>query len=215
MFIYSTESRHLSTITTNDNGALCDATWTPRGNILYSKLDFYEVVAITESGKVIKKTRSPCSMSSKYFGYRNKVFMRNFLSVSNDGMIYLTKFEANEYETGVFQSTDDGVSWSLLFKLLDGRQYWQVIKVIADHGDDFWTVERNYDFTWHIRVYNHNRKLSDGNVTWGDIIPINKTYSAFEIRLSYDYNMNIFLSDHFTVNLFSVNDQYHCQLLSN
>ena len=113
------------------------------------------------------------------------------------------------------QSTDDSVSWSLLFKLLDGRQYWQVIKVITDHGDDFWTVEQNYDFTWYIRVYNLNRKLYDGNVTWGDIIPINKTYSAFEIRLSYDYNMNIFLSDHFTVNLFSVNDQYHCQLLSN
>ena len=120
LFIYSREGRHLSTITTSDNDKLCDATWTPRGNIVYTTLDSNKVVVMSESGKVItthKKMTSP-----------------QRLSVSNDDIIYLA-----DWETGVFQSTDDGDSWSLVFKLTDEWHCRQVIKVTTDHSDDFWT----------------------------------------------------------------------------
>ena len=198
LFIYSREGRHLSTITINDNDKLCDATWTPRGNIVYTTFS-NTVVVMSESGKVITT--------------HIQMISPQCLSVSNDDIIYLA-----DYMTGVYQSTDDGVSWSLVFKSTDGWHCRQVIKVTNDHSDDFWTLE--YNKNWQLRVYSVERRRSDGNVTWRDInvptthgkhINLSK-YSS----LSYDGNMNIFLSDWFskTVHVLSVNGQYHCQLVS-
>ena len=199
LFIYSREGRHLSTITTNDNDQLRDATWTPRGNIVYTTWFSNRVVVMSESGKVItthtQMTEPRC------------------LSVSYDDIIYLA-----DLETGVYQSTDDGVSWSLVFKSTNRQHCKQVIKVTTDHSDDFWTPE-DIGINYHLRVYSVDRRLSDDKVTWRDIyVPttdgkhIDLSYSS----LSYDGNMNIFLSDRYNkaVHVFSVNDEYHCQLLS-
>ena len=202
LFIYSREGRHLSTITTNDNDKLCDATWTPRGNIVYATYRSNEVVVMSESGKVIT-THTQMTLLPRYF------------SVSSDDIIYLA-----DYRTGVYQSTDDGVSWSLVFKSTDGWHCWQVIKVITDHSDDFWTLERSYSGNYHLRVYCVDRRRSDGNVTWRDINVITTDGEHIDLSdsssLSYDGNMNIFLSDDLNeaVHVLSVNGQYHCQLLS-
>ena len=137
------------------------------------------------------------------------------LSVSSDDIIYLA-----DSETGVYQSTDDGVSWSLVFESTDGWYCRQVIKVTTDHSDDFWTLERSYNYiNYHLRVYSVDRRRSDGNVTWRDInVPTTdgKLIDLSGSSLSYDGNMNIFLSDLYNkaVHMFSVNGQYHCQLLS-
>ena len=55
----------------------------------------------------------------------------------------------------------------------------------------------------------------------GEIINVSKTNGkhidlSYSIILSYDGNMNIFLSDsdNKAVHVLSVNGQYHCQLLS-
>ena len=200
LFIYSREGRHLSTITTNNNDKLYDATWTPRGNIVYTTQLSNKVVMMSESGKVITT--------------HTQMTEPRYLSVSYDNIIYLAVLK-----TGVYQSTDDGVSWSLVFKSTDEWHCWQVIKVTTDHSDDFWTLEKSNNDKYHLRVYSVDRRLSDGNVTWRDIyVPttdgkhINLRYS----RLSYDGNMNIFLSDrdNKVVHVFSENGQYHCQLLS-
>ena len=201
LFIYSREGRHLSTITIHNNDKLCDATWTPRGNIVYTTLYSNKVVVMSKSGKVItthtQMTEPRC------------------LSVSNDDIIYLA-----DSETGVYQSKDDGVSWSLVFKSTDGWHCEQVIKVTTDHSDDFWTLEQSDNNNHHLGVYSVDRRRSDGNVTWRDInVPttdgkhINLSYNS---SLSYDSNMNIFLSDcdNKAVHVLSVNGQYHCQLLS-
>ena len=202
LFIYSRDGRHLSTITTNNNDKLYDATWTPRGNIVYTTLYSNKVVVMSESGKVItthKKMTSP-----------------RYLSVSSDNIIYLA-----EYCKGVYQSTNDGVSWSLVFKPTDGWHCLQVIKVTTDHSDDFWTLEYNSngDNNYYLRVHSVDRRRSDGNVTWRDInvTTIDGKHIDLSIsRLSYDGNMNIFLSDYYNkaVHVLSVNGQYHCQLLS-
>ena len=199
LFIYSREGRHLSTITINNYDKLWDATWTPRGNIVYTTCPSNKVVVMSESGKVITT--------------HTQMTVPRYLSVSSDDIIYLA-----DSNTGVYQSTDDGVSWSLVFKSTDERHCWQVIKVTTDHSDDFWTLELSNN-NYHLRVYSVDRRRTDGNVTWRDInVPttdgkdINLSYS----RLSYDGNMNIFLSDYDNkaVHVLSVNGQYHCQLLS-
>ena len=199
LFIYSREGRHLSTITTNNNDTLWDATWTPRGNIVYTTFN-YKVVVMSESGKVI----------TTY----TQMTVPRCLSVSSDNIIYLA-----DYMTGVYQSTDDGVSWSLVFKPTDGWHCKQVIKVTTDHSDDFWTLENSDNDNYHLRVYSENRRRSDGNVTWRDInvtTTDGKNINLSNSRLSYDGNMNIFLNDlhNKAVHVLSVNGQYHCQLLS-
>ena len=194
LFIYSREGRHLSTITTNNNDKLRDAKWTPRGNIVYTTYYSNKVVVMSESGKVIT---THTQMTSP-----------GLLSVSSDDIIYLAG-----YKTGVYQSTDDGVSWSLVFKSADEWHCWQVIKVTTDHSDDFWTLEYSGNYP-HLGVYSVDRRRSDGKVTWRNInVP---TTDGEHISLSYDGNMNIFLSDldNKAVHVLSVNGQYHCQLLS-
>ena len=199
LFIYSREGRHLSTITINNNDKLWDTTWTPRGNIVYTTFS-NKVVVMSESGKVITT--------------HTQMTKPRYLSVSNDDIIYLA-----DLETGVYQSTDDGVSWSLVFKSTDGWHCWQVIKVTTDHSDDFWTLEQSVNKNWHLRVYSVDRKRSDGNVTWRDInvtTTDGKHINLSNSSLSYDGNMNIFLSDwdNKAVHVLSLNGQYHCPLLS-
>ena len=154
------------------------------------------------------------SESGKVITTHTRMTSPQRLSVSSDDIIYLA-----DSKTGVYQSTDDGVSWSLIFKSTDGWHCWQVIKVTTDHSDDFWTLERSDNNNWHLRVYSMDRRRSDGNVTWRDInVP---TTDGKYIDLSgyssllYDGNMNIYLSDcnNKAVHLLSVNGQYHCQLL--
>ena len=201
LFIYCREGRHLLPITTNDNDKLRDATWTPRGNIVYTTYYSNKVVVMSESGKVIT---THTQMTSP-----------GLLSVSYDDIIYLA-----DSKTGVYQSTDDGVSWSLVFKSTDGWHFRQVIKVTTDHSDDFWTLEQSDNFNYHLRVYSVDRRRSDGNVTWRDINFPTTDGKHIDLpwysRLSYDGNMNIFLSDceNKAVHVLSVNSQYHCQLLS-
>ena len=197
LFIYSREGRHLFTITIKDNDRLCDATWKPRGYIVYATENSNKVVVMSQSDKVITT--------------HTQMTEPRYLSVSCDNIIYLA-----DSKTGVYQSTDDGVSWSLVFKSTDGWHGFQVIKVTTDHSDNFWTLEHSVNNNWHPRVY---RRRSDGSVTWRDINVtttdgkhINLSYST----LSYDGNMNIFLSDYYNkaVHVLSVNGQFHCQLLS-
>ena len=197
LFIYSREGRHLSTITINDQ--LYDATWTPRGKIVYTTHS-NKVVVRSESGKVITT--------------HNQMTSPRHLSISNEKVIYL----ADSYR-GVYQSTDDGISWNLVFKPTDGWHCREVIKVTTDHSDDFWTLETSDNDENHLCVYSVDRRRFDGNVTWRDInVPTTdgKHIDLLYSSLSYDGNMNIFLSDlhNKAVHVLSVNGQYHCQLLS-
>ena len=99
LFIYNREGRHLSTIKTNNNDKLYDATWTPRGSIVYTSRS-KNVVVMSESGKVITT--------------HTQMTEPRFLSVLYDNTIYLAN-----WKTGVYQSTDDSVKWSLVFKSTD------------------------------------------------------------------------------------------------
>ena len=73
------------------------------------------------------------------------------LSVSSNDTIYLT-----DWEIDLCESTDDGISWNLVFKSSDEWHYWQMIKV--DHSDHFWTLELNENNNYYLRVYSVDRR---------------------------------------------------------
>ena len=102
LFIYSCNGLLFSNNIINETNSLCDATWTPHGNIIYTIFDNDIVVVMSVSGEVI----------TTYTQITNP----RYLSVSNDDIVYLTASETN-----VYQSADDGVSWSFfLIQLMDG-----------------------------------------------------------------------------------------------
>ena len=152
LLIYSCEGRHLSTITINDNYKVRDATWTPCGNIVYTTWNSNNVVTITESAKV--------------FAIYTPMKSPDLLSVSNDNIIYL----ADRWERAVYQSKDNGISWSVVFKSNDKQHCRQVIKVTTDHRDDFWTLgySSNYN-NHHILVYSADKSRVNDNVTWKNV----------------------------------------------
>ena len=201
LFVYSHEGRFLSTIKINNDNVslLIDATWTPRGNIVYTTLKTNKVVVISESGKI----------NSVY----NRMTTPKYFSVSNENIMYLA-----DEETGLYQSTDDAVSWNLVFKPADGWRCLQATKVTADRVVDFWTFGRdNNDTVPYRRVYSVDS--SNGHMTWKNINlttqygkDINFPYNS----LSYDGNMNFFILDvaKKAVHAFSPKGQHYCQLLS-
>ena len=200
LIICSREGHHRLTIATNDNDKLRDATWTPQGNIVYTTYS-NKVVVISESGK-INSTHTHMKVPWH-------------LSVSNDDVIYLVDLAS--YYGGVYQSTNEGVSWSLVFKSLYGWNCEQLIKVATKSSDVFWTWESN-GINKHLHVYNVYGRSFDGNMTWRDIFPTTdgKHIDLSHSSLSYDGNMNIFLSDqnNQAIHVLSVNGQYRYQLLS-
>ena len=203
LFITSREGLHYSTIQISTSyESPYDATWTPLGNILYTLASTGMVVLISESGKFITEN--------------TKMIRPRGLSVSYDNIIHLVD------SLGVYQSTDDGVSWSLVFNLPEEASCWHAIKVNANYSEDYWTFEewtdKSYKSNYRVRVYSVTKRLPDSSVKWKDVNFIAGKHVDNRIlnKLSFYDNKNIVLTNHEnkTVNLLSVNDQYNCQLLS-
>ena len=178
-----------------------DAIWASNGNIIFSLLSGGKIVTLSKFGYVIATT----ILQAPYC-----------FSVSNDDIIYVT-----EYETGVYQSTDGGLKWSLVLKPTVGWHCFMTIKVIANNSDDFWTLETADDHNFRrLRVYSFNREHLNGYVTWKDIdtdnITTNDEFVGIKAAsLSYDGYGNVFLGDSVNkaVHVFLVSGQYHCQLM--
>ena len=195
LYIYNWDGTQISTISVSEE--LWDASWTPGGDIVYttSKFNSGKVVLIKKSGSLIKSY---------------PMIQPRCLTVLNND-IYLA-----DSATGVYQSKDDGVSWDLVIQSCGGWHCWQVIKVTSADSDDYWTLERHDDNSWHIRVYYVNRKRADCNVTWKDLSSISAdSISLSWSRLAFDgISNNIFLSDfkNCSIHVFSVDGQYLKQL---
>ena len=197
LFIYSSEGHHVSTIRTEFNDTLMDATWTPRGYIVYTTLKTNKVMVITKSGKV--NTTHTHLVQPKY------------LSVSNDDVVYLAVCT-----TGVYQSRDDGISWSLVFQSANKWCLNYVIKVNSSNSDYFWTIEENSK-KYNLRVYSMDRRRNDSNLTSRDIkisTAEGKQVYYSVSRLFFDGEKSIFLIDiaSKTIHVLSANGQYQCQL---
>ena len=109
LFVHSSEGGHLLTITTHENEELGDADWTPRGNIVYTTLRSSNIVVTSHNGTVLHITA------------HNQLTSPRIFNVFND-TIYLA-----DWEKGVYQSTDEGVSFDLVFELTNGWFCGQVV----------------------------------------------------------------------------------------
>jgi hypothetical protein len=120
-----TELGHTSSIKLQRNDLLKDAAWTHGENIIY-----------TTPTSIVTMSRSGAIISSANIEHVRSV------SVSADNTIYVA---CRKY--GVYQSTDDGITWSHLFSSPDGFDFKQVIKVSTSvdlNTDTFWALEKNY-----------------------------------------------------------------------
>ena len=198
LHVYSADCCHVTSIKLPDN--VYDAVWTRRGNIVYSEWRSTKVVTMSQSGDVIQQTN---------------VSMPSYLSVSTDGVIYLI---SDNYKI-VYQSTDDGLTWSRMFNVTDGWECWQVIKVSTDSNTDvLWTVVESAK-DCRLRVYTVDKRRAVGdNVTWRDVtLPSHVTVSLSESKLAYDGHTSIFVTDSVSnraVHVWSVSGQYDRQLVS-
>jgi hypothetical protein len=200
LHIYSAEYSHVISVNLLEDDMLGDAVWTPRGHIVYAADNNKKVVVMTRNGKLVAQT--------------NNVAPSRFY-VSSDDVIYLANFER-----GVYQSTDDGVTWSHVFKVADDWECSQVIKVSSESDTDtFWTLEtlNEDDDCWRMRMYTVDKRRVSNNVTWRDIsLPNHVTVDLSYAKLAYDGHTNIFVtsSSNYVVHVWSVSGQYVRQLLS-
>ncbi len=124
------------------------------------------------------------------------------LSVTANGVIYLA-----DLESGVHQSTDNGVTWNHLFALPDNRKCLQAIKVSRDfNGNDDWWILEDKSVAFGLRVYTLN---TAGNLSWRDVILSDKVTISSNSRLAYDGFANIILLEIRSENLFPSNSEIH------
>ena len=197
LFVYNHDGQHLSTLNISKTGMLLDAAWTPRGNIIYTMTPSKNVKVVSEFGTIINtfQTKDP-----------------QYLSVSSDGIIYLADGEA-----GVHQSTDDGLSWSFIFKL---KKRWLCLQAIKmTNSNDYWTLVRyQSEGNRRLHVYSVNRTGVDAPIPFRNI-KIPKTNgeenTLRQSTLAYDGYTNIFLNDYNNkaIIIFTMNGS-HQQFLS-
>ena len=215
LFILSWDGRYLSNITIDDNDSLVDAIWTPRRNIAYTSLHFNgngRVVVMTAFGKGILNSQSPLACPL-------------WLSAFND-TVYLVDCTGR-----VRHSPDDGVSWILLFEPIDEWHCRKLAISSTDLTNDLWMLEsRNPTdnerdrvnlLLGNLRIHSFNKTLQYNRYLSSRKVTFNSTAGSKQIDLTFsdlthDGGLTIFLSDYHnkTIHLFSINGQYHRQLLS-
>jgi hypothetical protein len=198
LHVYSADCCHVTSIKLPDNDMVWDAVWTKRGNIVYCEWVRGKIVTMSQAGDVIQHTN---------------VSMPTNPSMSTDDVIYFTSAG-----TSVYQSTDDGLTWSRMFTVADGWQCCQVIKVSTDSNTDvLWTVVNSVE-DWRLQVCTVDKRRAGGNnVTWRDVtLPSHVTVDLKCSRLAYDGNASILVMDNKNraVHVWSVSGQYDRQLVS-
>ena len=215
LFVYDhVTGQYLSTIPTIGNYEPYDALWTPTGNIVYTTLPVGVHIALNNSNK--KKGRVVYHLFESGAAKDVEMTRPSLLSISDEGEDKPKKIYLADYNDGVFESTNDGVKWNLIFKPTDEWHCWQVIKVKNDEKNDvFWTLERRGDKR-RLRVYirNSDKDFTEKNISLTTID--GKHINLSKSSLAYDGNRKIFLSerDNKAVHVLSVDGHYKRQLLS-
>ena len=203
MFVYDQEGHHLLTIGTRDNDLLCDAKWTSRCNIVYTTVMDKKVVVMSVSGALVS------SYSQQAFAQ----FM--YLSIASDGIIYIVG-----KSVGLYQSEDEGKSWSNVIKFPADMFCELVIKVFTRFSIDFWILTGDNYFNYKLRMISMVKGCSSCNGTWRDINVASADGNNIKFdmltSLSFDGIANVFLSDwhNKTVHVLTIDGEYLCQLLS-
>ena len=153
LFVYNQQGSRLFTITTDLFTPLMDALWAPYvGYIVYTTIDIIVVKSsIFISGKAIHIESTKMQHPLRF-------------SVSNDDIIYVAV--AKEPNFSVYQSSDYGITWSLLFKSSSWK-FLHAIEVTTVRDKMFWTYAQNYRGAkeWRMRVRRAKSIHSSGDAT--------------------------------------------------
>lgn len=186
LYIVSADGINVTTIRIPLGNAMHDAVWTPRGNIAVTTEtgEQGDVIILTQAGDLIA---------------RNHMMQPQYLSRSNanaeDDIIYL-----NDIRRGMYQSIDDGETWSLVFSAPDSWRCKHAVRVVSSENDkaktrDFVTIEYKSS-TWRMRVYtvndNNANRLTWRNVTMPTSIIDFKLGTS---KLGCDNHGNFFVTD--------------------
>ena len=193
LFLYDVNGKFLSTLKLG--ARVFDATFTPNGNIICSKMHNSEVIVMSEDGEIVhsKHLQSP-----------------RCISVSADGIVFVT-----DAGIGVFQSRDNGCTWSCVFNVTTSSwNCWQTIKIRNDQGEAHWLLEVQ-DEVYRIR---ERTKCGDQIIirSLAMKIPNGTDVSKTCTRMVYNDDRSILLLDtkNSSVHSFSVNNcQHEKQLL--
>jgi hypothetical protein len=147
LHIYTTSGSHVTTLHSFDSEPCTDAVWTRGGNIVCTNKIYLMVLSMT--GKVLNKFDQT---------------LLEYLSVSQFGDIYVSDTR------DVYESTDDGMTWSVKFSIYDSNSYaQQAIRVSSDqYNDFFWTAESEPD-SENKQLYVYTLNKTADSAIWGTI----------------------------------------------
>lgn len=201
LHIYGTDGRDVKSINVPGGDTLRDAVWTSGNNVVCSSTVGTKVIVMSDQGEPFSQT---------------KLKKPECLSVSPNGEVLYVA----DRESGVYQSKDNGASWTPVFKAPDDWKSWQALKVSLDDSQEevFWVLEYKSKKS-RLRVYTIDRKQgANGVLTWRDVtIPKSIAVDLSNARLAYDGHANVFMTDtdNKSVHVWSVTTgQYDRQLLS-
>ena len=208
LLLYSWQGQNLTEISLESE--LRDVTWTLTGNIVCA-VESHHIVRMSLFGKI--------SFRFKIAGILNR------FSLSNDGNIYITV-----RELGVYQSTNDGITWTLLFQSANQWYCIESVKLTTKLSENFWITQYNktkkdslYDSyigkQARLRVYSLSRSSFDSYFKWRDIQLPEKHCAHVDFsrsKMSQDNFMNIFIGDqnNNAIHVVSVNGQYRCEVVT-
>ena len=172
---------------------LRDATWLSSGNILCT-LANDQVVILTELGEIFKWSK-------------HKFSDIQYMSVSViDGREIICLASGKH---GVFQSTDDGMTWSLRYEPKRGWSSIQAIRV-RDIGECYFSIEMQSE-SWRLCKYGERCKYFMAgqypNKTIVEETVIDRETYLSVVRLEYDGEKTLYLSVYYNhcVQIYSIN----------
>ena len=194
IIMYNDTGNYIDTIALSANGKqiLYDAVWGRFEHIIVANgtANSVQVYSISQKN-IIKETQM--KKPSKF-----SVFNTSILLADN--------------EDGVFQSTDDGITWSHVFQIPDntaGWQCWQVMRAdTKEIADNYWVLEKNKAL-FRLRIYT-SKKLKASDVDVNNYVNLLNTNMAFDGKsavLLCDYNKS-------AVHIFSANGEHQRQLIA-
>lgn len=187
LYMYQlTDGCQINTIVLPDNDLLFDVKWTPNGNIVYTSFSSESVVLLNDCGEKIKRTelKHKSLDSAKPRG----------LSVSSDNIIYLA-----DIENGLYQSKDNGLKWSLVFRSTTQWKFRQAVKVTTYSTAVCWWVlvrkSEEYEAKcYSLRIYTVNQSGFDA--TWRKMAVPRHVRITRHSKLNFDGEATIFLTDY-------------------
>lgn len=192
------------------------AAWAPRR-------DHVVVIFAATSGNNMRSVEVMSVKGDVLSSY--KIHFPHYVSVSTDKVIYVCA------QKNIFQSTDDGMTWTVIAKTLDPREvtYEYAIRVPAATNSNNTLLGYSQDVTWAITqtrwygLYRYrlsictSNKYSSGNehVTWRDVI-LPSSVNVEYCQLAFDGNASVYMINYrdWSVHVMSVSGVYEGQVLS-